>query len=333
VEARPLPLLSRLAALLLAGAPVGALAVDGVVEINQARALAGGVTPGDGPGFPVSITQPGSYRLTGGLSGAEGQPVIWIAADDVTLDLGGFEIVGNGVDPGIFANASDDVTVRGGTVRDVGWAAIALAVRGLVENVTVRNAAGDGITCDSGCRLRDLVVSSSGSWSVACGSGCDVLRSDIASALGGILADSGSRVEGNRIAAAGSGISVGTSSIVERNSVEGATIAVTAGGTATIRDNVLTNSGQFAVFVNEFGLIEGNLIIGVSAGRGIVSGDGSLVRGNVVRGASDYGLSTPGTSGYASNVFSDNNGGDANGQVNGGNDLGGNVCGAPPACP
>src|SRR5438046_162421 len=40
-------------------------ASDGVVEINQARALAGGVTRGDAPGFPVTISQPGSYRLTG----------------------------------------------------------------------------------------------------------------------------------------------------------------------------------------------------------------------------------------------------------------------------
>ena len=31
-----------------------AAAVDGVIEINQVRALAGGVTAGDAPGFPYS---------------------------------------------------------------------------------------------------------------------------------------------------------------------------------------------------------------------------------------------------------------------------------------
>ena len=40
-------------------------AVEGVIDINQARALAGGVTPGDTPGFPVTVSQSGSYRLTG----------------------------------------------------------------------------------------------------------------------------------------------------------------------------------------------------------------------------------------------------------------------------
>ncbi len=44
-----------------------ALAVDGVIEINQASALAGGVTPGDSPGFPIHLNNSGAYRLTGDL--------------------------------------------------------------------------------------------------------------------------------------------------------------------------------------------------------------------------------------------------------------------------
>jgi len=50
----------------LLGGP--ALAVDGVIEINQARANAGGVTLSDGPGFPVTIDHNGSYRLTSDLT-------------------------------------------------------------------------------------------------------------------------------------------------------------------------------------------------------------------------------------------------------------------------
>ncbi len=82
-----------LAQLLLA-APVGA--VDGVVEINQARALAGGVTTGDTPGFPVTISQPGSYRLTSGLNSTNtGVPIVRIeVSGSVKLDLNGFSITG-----------------------------------------------------------------------------------------------------------------------------------------------------------------------------------------------------------------------------------------------
>jgi len=54
--------------LLAVGLVAGAAhATDGVVEINQAKAMAGGVTPGDAPGFPVTITVGGSYRLTSNL--------------------------------------------------------------------------------------------------------------------------------------------------------------------------------------------------------------------------------------------------------------------------
>jgi hypothetical protein len=38
------------------------------VLIDQNRALAGNVTPGDNPGFPVTLSLPGSYRLSGNLT-------------------------------------------------------------------------------------------------------------------------------------------------------------------------------------------------------------------------------------------------------------------------
>ena len=69
--------------------------VDGVILIDQKGALAGGITSGDGPGFPVTISEPGSYRLAGNLivSATSG---IEIKTDNVTLDLNGFSIVGPG---------------------------------------------------------------------------------------------------------------------------------------------------------------------------------------------------------------------------------------------
>jgi hypothetical protein len=63
-------------------------AVDGVIAINQARALAGGVTPGDAPGFPVIINAPGSYRLTGDLTVPDANIYgIFIDASFVQIDL------------------------------------------------------------------------------------------------------------------------------------------------------------------------------------------------------------------------------------------------------
>jgi hypothetical protein len=78
--------------LLLLAAP--ASASDGRIEINQAKVLASG-------GFPLTISQPGSYVLTGNLD-VRSQPnpanvtAIWFVpgSEGSTLDLGGFSLIG-----------------------------------------------------------------------------------------------------------------------------------------------------------------------------------------------------------------------------------------------
>jgi hypothetical protein len=61
--------------------------------INQG--LAGsGIGGGDTPGFPVTITVPGSYYLSSNLRPPTGVDAIDITASNVTLDLNGFNIGG-----------------------------------------------------------------------------------------------------------------------------------------------------------------------------------------------------------------------------------------------
>ena len=70
-------------------------AVDGVILIDQNRALAGGVTKDDAPGFPVTISQARSYRLSGNLTVPDANTTaIFINAINVTIDLNGFSIIG-----------------------------------------------------------------------------------------------------------------------------------------------------------------------------------------------------------------------------------------------
>ena len=64
--------------------------------IDQNKALAGNVTPGDMPGFPITLSVPGSYKLTGNLVVPGGLNGIEITSDNVTLDLNGFRIAGSG---------------------------------------------------------------------------------------------------------------------------------------------------------------------------------------------------------------------------------------------
>lgn len=157
------------AAAVLVAPPV--FGVDGVVEINQARAKTGGVTPGDAPKFPVTLDHPGSYRLTGNLdvtdatardgSAAENTTAILVAADNVTVDLNGFTIHGptscapapganctsTGSGKGIDSAGHAGTVITNGTVEGMGSQGIEVSDGALIERIQSRNNGGDGISC------------------------------------------------------------------------------------------------------------------------------------------------------------------------------------------
>jgi len=69
-------------------------ASDGVFEINADCAVFG-CFDGDSSGYPVTITNPGSYRLTGNLTTSNvDTTLISVSADSVTIDLNGFALIG-----------------------------------------------------------------------------------------------------------------------------------------------------------------------------------------------------------------------------------------------
>lgn len=71
-----------------------ASATDGVFAINDV-CDGFGCFPGDTGGFPITITNSGSYQLTSNIvSTSTTDNVIEINADNVTLDLNGFSIIG-----------------------------------------------------------------------------------------------------------------------------------------------------------------------------------------------------------------------------------------------
>ncbi len=148
---RALLLLLLLAAIL----PASARAADGRVEINATRALAGGVTPGDSPGYPVTLSLPGSYVLTGNLTVDANTTAIRIQATDVFLDLNGFGIAGpraaSGSGIGIdTTSGSDRVTVSDGFVTGTGSHGIRLRLDSRIERVVVFDCRGNGIIASSG---------------------------------------------------------------------------------------------------------------------------------------------------------------------------------------
>ncbi len=137
-------------ALVLALAPAFAFAIDGVTLINQSTVLAMG-------GFPYSIAQSGSYKLTGNLVVPSLFSGIVISVSDVTLDLNGFTITGASQG---FAGmpstaliktvgAVHGVTVRNGVLHGVNTSqeiSFASATASLLENLRIYDETGGNMS-------------------------------------------------------------------------------------------------------------------------------------------------------------------------------------------
>ncbi len=71
-----------------------AQASESVITFDQISALAGNISPGDAPGFPITLSRSGHYKLAGNLVVPADTSGIVISAPDVTLDLAGHTISG-----------------------------------------------------------------------------------------------------------------------------------------------------------------------------------------------------------------------------------------------
>lgn len=162
-----------------------ASAGEGRIEINQASVEAAG-------GFPYEITQPGSYVLTSNLVVSGGVGALVIGADDVSIDLGGFSVIGDFTcEPGactlgstggiagkvafptVFGNRS---RVHNGQVRGFSNSCILLGTRSRAENVTVSECGGTGVVVLDGL-IVDTKVDDVGRSGVTFESGDGVARS------------------------------------------------------------------------------------------------------------------------------------------------------------
>lgn len=221
-----------LASLSLLAAVLPAFATDGVVEINQVRALAGGVTAGDAPGLPVTLSASGSYVLTSDLAlASENTTGIEVAADGVSIDLNGFTIAGPTACSGVplacsptgsgygidgFTRGAADVSVRNGAVRGAGSVGVYLGEHSVVRDMRVAENGSHGIYSYGSSVIRDNLVRRNGSAGVLVYGGNNLIQDNVVrgNTLNGIdlggAADSA--IVGNVAAAnAASGIVLGSS--------------------------------------------------------------------------------------------------------------------------
>ena len=145
----------------------GSSAGGDAVTIDQAKAEAGSVTPGDAPGFPVTISQPGSYRLASNLTVADVNfgGIEITTPGGVTIDLNGYVIRGARCGPsrctvnppwvhGI-GGYSNNFSVRDGRVENFGGFGIRADSRVNIERVQVSGNGTGGIVGNAWSRVVD----------------------------------------------------------------------------------------------------------------------------------------------------------------------------------
>lgn len=298
-------------ALLVLLTPGLAAAVDGVREINQTCAFQTGCFPGDAPGLPVTISAPGSYRLTSNVSfsatlGPPSADIIAITADRVTLDLNGFELrcafpltgnpCGRGIHDGIDATGSG-LRIKNGFISGMPSSGISASGSDVtVEGIHALDNGGRGIIL-SGRNgvVRDCTSASNGSDGIF---------------NGGNTANEGTLTEGN---------------VVRENGRFG----ITASG--MVRNNVSSGNADDGITVGQ-AVIEGNTVRG-NGGDGIAASVSALVIDNVSVGNSGYGIGGVGDFSYHGNMISGNALGTVFVSSGVALDAGGNACNGGLVCP
>jgi hypothetical protein len=251
-----------------------------LTEVEPRIAINATNTPGDADSL-FKITQPGSYYLTGNITGVVGKHGIEIAASGVTLDLMGFDMVGV---PGM--GFFSGVTVSGSGLTNIA-----------VKNGSVRNWEGEagvdmtGVFINSNCRVEGVLASGNTGIGIRTGGGGTVTG---CSAFGnggvGINVLNGEVTHCTAFNNTASGISVGTGGLVadcvaRLNSVDG----IRCANECMIRGNTCSGNGNAAgngAGIHATGTdnrIEGNNC--TTADRGIdIDAAGNFITRNICSG-------------------------------------------------
>ena len=231
--------------LVLAAAPTAVQAVDGVTLIDQNRALAGGVTPGDAPGFPVTINLPGIYKLGSNLVVPnENTTAIQVNVNNVSIDLNGFAILGPNVCATDGTHVADPCTRPGtGYGIDAGSGTPLLVNNTRVSNGTIDGVGYIGIFANVNARVERMNVSNNGSFGIYTFGG--VILDTLVRANGDTgIVTTGAVINGSRsIFNRGYGIvtqsaSILTGNIVSTNLLHGLVLT----GNTRYTDNVIENN-------------------------------------------------------------------------------------------
>ena len=209
----------------------------------------------------TTISQRGSYELTRNLT-ARGDCLV-VAANFVTIDLGGWVIAGNGTGSGI---TDQEAARRGIAVRN-----------GTVTNFDAGVALGE----TTGAVVENVRAITHNTFGIATGSFSIVSGNIVENTIFGIIAGRFSTVTGNSAAGGEGGIRAGPHSTVSGNSVFGDP-GIGAGPGSTISGN--TVQGLAGIETGPGSTVSGNTVQNTGGGTGITVACPSNVIENTVTG-------------------------------------------------
>jgi hypothetical protein len=290
--------------------------------------MAGDLNPPDGPiqptmltldqveprtpigSLPFKITASGSYYLTGNLTGSASANGITIEADNVTIDLNGFSLIGvSGSLNGIFVNGTYEyITIQNGTMS--GWGSSHIdassASKTDVKAIKGSDSGSSGVKCGDESTVDETTVTGSGGVGIVTGKKSKVSDCSCSNNKGGGIqtGDCCEVCDCNCCCNDGDGCTTGDHCNVSRvnsnlNGTEtkaAAGIVVGAGCTvnactsgANTGDGIVAGAGVLVSGCSVAGngddgielLADGSVLGNTAAGNGQKSGDGAgiLVRG------------------------------------------------------
>ncbi len=147
-----------------------------LTEVEPRIAVSATNTPGDADSL-FRITQPGSYYLTGNITGEAGKHGIEIEASGVTLDLNGMDVQGvAGAFAGVVAYSGfADISIVNGSVRfwPGAFGVVVDGERGHVERIRASSNLG-GIDVGSGSVVSECIAEGNSSDGIRAASNCRI---------------------------------------------------------------------------------------------------------------------------------------------------------------
>jgi hypothetical protein len=175
----------------------------GEIIITQAKAAAGGVTPGDAPGFPVTLSRPGAYEFASNIYPSAAKIGIRVTANNVTVDLNGFELNGASVAAVGITGSNGGLTIRNGTItRFTGLGGIyGFGDNWIIESMRVAGNKKAGIYLPNAraASIRDSTITKNGGSGIVCGDRCFVGDNIVSDNLALGIQISGGTILGNTI--------------------------------------------------------------------------------------------------------------------------------------